>query len=285
MGNAMKPVARRVLSACLPMALALAFFSTLASQGPGETMRRLTLNEMSRKSDVIVIGRVAAKRTQFQDNRIQTHYEIDANEYLKGQDWIDRGLVGPTVDITQLGGAISEPFPITQRISSAPTMFKEEKVLLFLDMKTNHGRDGKKASRRKSELRAADAAEGAPRPREISPDSKLLSTPLIVGAWQGRFTIFENEEGDESAIQVRSDLGGLPRNEGMRKFMAAAAARSRGGEAAFDGETQDETPELLIPKALRSRARTIDDIKADIRKAIEEQAAGESGETREGTSR
>ncbi len=269
----------RALRVCFLAIAAAAISSSLTFDAQAETLRRLTLEQMSQKSDVIVIGRVVAKRSELADGHIQTHYEIDANEYLKGQEWIDRGLVGSTVEITQIGGSLSGPLPVTQRVSSLPEMFKQEKVLLFLDMKSNHGKDGKKASKRKTELRAAQLeTEG---PRGISPNSKLLTTPVIVGAWQGRFTIFAGKDGSESAIQVRSDLSGLPKNEGFRKHMKAAAQRSARGGSELDGEAEVSAPDLLVPKALQTRARTIDDLKADIREAVEKQAAGQAGQSGE----
>jgi hypothetical protein len=131
----------------------------------------------------------------------------------------------------------------------------------------------------------AAQAEVVP-PRPLPSNSPLLSTPLIVGGWQGRFTVFKDAEGRDNAVQLKSELNGLATDEQTLRLLRSVASRSDAGKAAVQrlqaaNETKQSVAaqgpegleEFVPPPALRCAVRPLDELKAEIRDYVERQKA------------
>ncbi|MCX7012507.1 MAG: hypothetical protein NTW86_08095 [Candidatus Sumerlaeota bacterium] len=253
---------------------ALALLPLAIGQVGATQIETLDLENLSRLADAIVIGRVKSKEAVFEDGVIQTRYKFEANQYLKGN-------LGDILDLTQVGGEITGPIPMRQRLGGAVELFPGEKALLFLEMKNTspavqrlrQAARERIAAEQQQALAAGQPSQVRPLPRE---DSPLLTTPLIVGAWQGRYTIYTDEKGAEVATQLKADLGGLDATESTLKALGriaqARAAESQpaasqpAGELTAEGETQ-----FIPPGVLRVNPQGLDDLKTQIRAYVDQQ--------------
>jgi hypothetical protein len=249
---------------------AMALLWALGSQRSAEalSMERLEVTELSSAADVIVIGRVKDKSTKFEDRLVQTTYTITANQYL-------RGSLGSTFTITQVGGSISTPLPLTQRVDGLAEMFPEERVLLFLENINQSSQMQALRQQLEEEAKKAAAAKPANSPaiptRPLSYDSPLMTTPVIVGGWQGRFSIYQDEDGTDRAVQVPYLSEGLPMTENRLKMLRVVAARraKTSSSAAAEQPTDPKAVEqFMAPAALRPDARALSDLKETIRRQL-----------------
>ena len=101
------------------------------------------IKKLSQGSDVIVIGKVSQKESQWNESktRIYTRTTVRVDEYLKGGD------NGTFVEITSPGGEVGD---VGELYSHMPRFENEEEVLVFLkrdikteDYKVLEGEEGK----------------------------------------------------------------------------------------------------------------------------------------------
>ena len=87
--------------------------------------RKLTLNELTDNSELIVEGKVTNRRSEWNTDqtRIYTHVTIAVDQYLKGAN------PEQSVMVTHLGGEIGE---VGEIYSGAARFVDDEEVLVFL---------------------------------------------------------------------------------------------------------------------------------------------------------
>jgi len=107
------------------IALALLALPFLAAPAGATIVQSLTLDEMSRKADVIVHGRVVEQSTAWNEarSRIYTVTVVEVQERLKGEG-------ASRIRIRQLGGTVDG---ITQSIVGNASLAVAEEVVLFLN--------------------------------------------------------------------------------------------------------------------------------------------------------
>jgi hypothetical protein len=95
------------------------------------TLERLSLDDMIRKSTLVVRGKVAGTSTEAAGPVIYTHYQVQVSERLKGD-------AGSTVDVAVPGGTANG---MRQSFAGAPTLTAGDDLVFFLYT----GRDGRNA--------------------------------------------------------------------------------------------------------------------------------------------
>lgn len=105
----------------LPIALVLTFCNVPL---PCATLERLSLDDMTSKSTVIVRGKITGSYAAFAGTApvIYTHYSIQVSEWLKG-------LGGNSIDVVVPGGVVNN---VRQSFSGAPTFSAGDEYVFFL---------------------------------------------------------------------------------------------------------------------------------------------------------
>ncbi len=130
------------------------------------TVERLSLDDMVKKAQSIVHGRVRGARTHWSDNGklILTTYTIDVSETIKGQS-------SKSVELTTLGGTIGN---LTMVVSGMPAFQTGEDAVVFIEKSAGYSivvglsqgkfeiRNGEVANIGVSSLSFADGRSGAP---------------------------------------------------------------------------------------------------------------------------
>jgi hypothetical protein len=160
----------------------------------------MSLEQMTKASDSIVVGKVKGKSAGFVGTHIETNYEVEVSESLKGNAF----HVGAQVPMTVVGGSVTTP-PLTQFVEAQPFMYPGEEVALFLSTKPPQV-----------------SSEQA---KKLDPKSKLLTTPRVVGMNQGKFTIFTGSDGKRKLTRVNlEERGVMPSDAVLSGTVAAIAA-------------------------------------------------------------
>jgi hypothetical protein len=151
---------------------ALAFALLGASLATATTVQKLSLQDLARKSDAIVVDEVeqAVSRWDDEGKEIYTYVTVRVSDHVKGQKGQkgEKGQKGPdTLTLRQLGGQVDK---IASVVPGMPEFRKGEEVVLFLSQK--------------------DAA----------------GYPWVVGLQQGKYSVVTDENGLK---QVRNDVDGL----------------------------------------------------------------------------
>jgi hypothetical protein len=165
--------------------------------------RERTLEELTKESDSVVIGVCKSKKAEFVGKIIETDYEIEVSERLKG-----KGKGGPkeTIVITVPGGELTTP-PISQAVSHAPIMFLGEEVALFL----------------KDTAPAAPTQQAA---EKRNPKSKLWTSPQVVGWAEGKFSVVTDKKSGKKRIArvVPEEYGWVNHDEAIRRAISSVAS-------------------------------------------------------------
>jgi hypothetical protein len=182
--------------------LALGVLSALAATSWG-LIRKGTeknLEQLTKASDAVVVGKCKSKKVNVVDRHFETVYEIEVKEPLKGKQY----RTGSTFLMTVPGGSLESP-PLTQYVEGTAQMFPEEEVVLFLD--TQPLRLDKSVTDR------------------LSPKSTLLNSPRVVGMYEGKFTVITDEK--DGAMKITrlnmEKFGFLPSDNQMRTILRALA--------------------------------------------------------------
>jgi hypothetical protein len=116
---------RTALSGSVKRHLHIALLSTLFSVPlQCATLERLSLDDMTSKSTIIVRGKITGSSTAFSGTApvIYTHYSIKVYEWLKG--------LGPkSLDVVVPGGVVNQ---VRQSFSGAPTFNSGDEYVFFL---------------------------------------------------------------------------------------------------------------------------------------------------------
>lgn len=244
------------------------------------------VDELTTMSDAIVIGQVKNKESKFADGVIQTKYTLAVSQSLKGK-------VSPTMEITQVGGSV-EGLPFKQRLSGRPTLFKGEKVLLFLSDSSKSPamqaiRQKSKENQAKMQAQALDQGKPIPQIRSIPDDHPLKTSMGFVAGWQGRFTIITDKAtGREMAMQVGPGDGrDIQSEDALKAFCAvmekkapAAPTLSPGGgalppsKAAASAADADEAMlESFLTTVNDKQMQPLDVLKDQVRLQLAQEAA------------
>ncbi len=186
-------------------------------------MKKLSVEQIAKKADVICIGTIAKKESRWVSGHIETTMTINVSEYLKGN-------LGGVVEITQMGGALEEPIPITQHVTGMPEFYANEEVLLFLS-----------TQKRKFAFTPAKAP---------NPKSRLLDSPQVVGLNQGKYSVITDPRTGEKRVT----------RFGMRKI--AILADGKTADKAFKAMTQPaalpaNAPQSPLANVPKSRIRAM----------------------------
>ena len=97
----------------------------LPMMGWGLTLKKTSIAEMTRTSDLIIQGTILSNHSEWNDEKdlIYTFYRIQINDIYKGS------VSGDVVTVRQLGGRIGDSEMI---LNGAPGLREGEDVLLFL---------------------------------------------------------------------------------------------------------------------------------------------------------
>lgn len=163
----------------------------------------MTLEQLTRAADAVVLGRCTGKSTRWVRGHIETDYEIVVSEKLKGSKSFNPGA---TVHLTVMGGESTTP-PITQYTELQVHMYKGEEVALF--------------------LRTTPAGTEKARERAARIGSKLLTTPRVVGMNEGKFTVVVDEtDGRRKLTRVNlENYGFMPQDMVLQRVLRAVARR------------------------------------------------------------
>jgi hypothetical protein len=99
----------------------------------GTTLRRLSLEELVRHSDIIGVGICEKTRSVWLEKKVYTIATIRVTQSIKGQV-----QANGTLEVYLLGGQVSQPMPINMHVTGEAQVAVNEEMVLFLE---GHGRD------------------------------------------------------------------------------------------------------------------------------------------------
>ena len=167
------------------------------------TVANLTLKDLTLKADDIIIGKCTDKKSQWVGSRIETTIKIKVSEVIKGKK-----AAGEEVEITQIGGELSQPIPIGQYVPGMPQFYTGEETLLFLSTKRPELSESTK--------------------QRQNPKSKLVTSPYVVGLAQGKYTIIADKKtGTKYAVRYNVENLGLVPNDEINKKMEKAISEEK----------------------------------------------------------
>ncbi len=105
------------------VSLVLIFLITTSSHAT--TVERLNLEDLVKKANKIVVGRISDSRTFWSDNGklILTSYTIEVGETIKGQ-------ASRTVELTTVGGRVGD---LVLHVSGMPSFAQGEDAVVFIE--------------------------------------------------------------------------------------------------------------------------------------------------------
>lgn len=139
--------------------------------------RERTLQELTQQSDSVIIGHCRSKNVRFSGKLIETEYEVEVTDQLKG----GKPTAARVITLTLPGGEMTTP-PLTQYVPLQAHMYAGEDVALFL-----------------KEYTAEPPASVAKR---VDRSSRLFTSPQIVGWYEGKFTVFTGTDGKRKIARV-----------------------------------------------------------------------------------
>jgi len=185
------------------------------SQLQASGLKQLSLEDMTKASDVIAVGTVMKKQSQWVGNHIETTIGIQSKEYWKGE-------MGKSIEITQMGGEVTQPLPIAMESNGAPQFFEGERVVLFLQ-KPPKSPQGKAAA-------------------QPDPRSKVPGSYKVVGWAQGKYTILpDSKTGEDRVIRLGLENMRILDKRDMDKRIAAAQSYAK-SRLEKEGKMDKTTP-------------------------------------------
>lgn len=185
---------RQISVAAFMLALTMLSSATVSAT----TVIRLPFDKLVLSADMIVRGECTEKTTQWVNGHIETTYKLKVDDVLKGSHNEEM------LEITMLGGRVDSPVKMAQYIPQMPTMYKGEKAVLFLSTK-----------RVKMPPDPTGKVEKS--------GTRLLSSPRVLGLWQGKFTIITDEANNRELVTRHTveNLGFVPTDETSERFNLA----------------------------------------------------------------
>jgi hypothetical protein len=109
----------------IPLRFTVCLILLTAASSYAATVQRLGLEDLVKKAQTIVIGKVTGSRTYWSADRklILTDYILDVDERMKG-------TAGQTVAVTTLGGKIGD---LELHVSGMPVFERGENAVVFIE--------------------------------------------------------------------------------------------------------------------------------------------------------
>jgi hypothetical protein len=241
---------------CLILACAVVAYA-MPSRALTRQGKPATLEDMTRQSDSVLIGQCKSKKVNVVGRHFETDYEVEVGEMLKGKGHAP----GEKIRLTVMGGELTTP-PITQMLQYQPHMFEGEEVALFLEEKPLQV----------SPQLAARA----------NPQSKLHTTPRVVGMADGKFSVFtDTASGKKKLTRVNlEDYGYVHQDRALQRILRAVAtgdAKSIEGPVVPLGNGLYTTPDgkQMIDRVVNpappdklSRSATAEDVMKSVQKRL-----------------
>jgi hypothetical protein len=182
---------------CSVLALALGTTAWAAKR----TGKDMSLKTLTDQSDSVIIGKCKDKNVQWVDKHLETSYNVEVQETLKGKSFKQ----GQTMAVTVPGGELTTP-PLTQYVEMVPTMFPGEGVALFLKDTGPEAPPSVKA--------------------RINPKSKLWTSPQVVGWSQGKFSVYtDKKDGRQKIARLNLEqMGAVPQSRALERLLHAVAS-------------------------------------------------------------
>ncbi len=202
---------------------------------PGFAAKRrggeMTLKSLTEKSDAVVVGKCKSKKVEWVGKSLETSYDIEVQDTLKGNSY----KKGQALTVTVPGGELTTP-PLTQYVEMVPMMYQGEDVALFIKDKAPEPSPAVKA--------------------KVHPRSKVWSSPQVVGWYEGKFTVYsDKKDGRQKITRVDSERSGvIPQSRMLERLIRALAngdAKVAEGQLVEIGDGVMTTPD---GKALFDRA-------------------------------
>ncbi|MCD6385760.1 hypothetical protein J7M23_08285 [Candidatus Sumerlaeota bacterium] len=167
----------------------------------------LSIEALTKNADVILVGQCVNKQSEFVAGHFETRVTIKVTEYLKGN-------LGKEVTLTTLGGEVTSPIPIGQYVTGVPQFTVGEEVLVFLSTK-----EQEIMKKRLEALKKGSIPEGW---KKSLSRSTLATSPIVVGQWQGKFTILTDPNtGEKRVTRFRLESLGYAHNDAVARKLYA----------------------------------------------------------------
>ncbi len=197
--------------------------------------RPLTVKDMSKKADAILVGKCEGKECEFVAGHFETRVKIKVEEYLKGD-------LGSEVTLTIPGGQVEEPIPLGQYVSGTPQFVKGEEVLLFLSTK--------ETQLMKKRLEEYKSNANMPEAWKQSIDrSTLGSSPVVVGSWQGKYTVLTDAQtGEQRVTRFRLESLGYVHSDKVADKLYSMIVQTSDESPEKAREIQEKVDNILAPQ-------------------------------------
>lgn len=180
------------------------FCLILAVAGPSYALKRTgkerTLEDLTKQSDSVVVGTCKAKNVNWVGGNLETQYEVEVSEQLKGT----KNRPGKMLMTTMPGGESTTP-PLTQLVQYTAHMYVGEDVVLFLK-------------------------DSPPQPspsvrQRMNSKSTAWSGPWLFAWNEGKFSVVTDKAtGQRKITRVNlEDYGIAPQDASMRSILHAVA--------------------------------------------------------------
>ncbi len=235
--------------------------AAVAAVGAGEAAvkrgKDMTLEQLTKKADVIVVGKCKSKQARWVGGHIETDYEIRVDEPLKGEKLF---RAGSSIRMTVMGGSTTTP-PISQYTELQPHMYAGEDVALF--------------------LKTDPAGSPETRAKAVKMGSNLLQSPRVLGLNQGKFSIVVDEKDGRRKLTKFNleNYGIMPNDSALKRVLRAVASHElnvKSGPVVELGGGLTTTPE---GKSALDAAASLDPKGAA---ALADSLAGKSGDEASG---
>jgi len=171
-------------------------FSAVDASADQMTSGPATIKQLAQSSDSVVVGKCIKKSTAMVGKNIETTYEFEVTQSLKGMR-----KAGSKLSVSTPGG--KHPlYALAQMVPQQAQMYPNEEAALFLK----------------------EVAPGTKAKANVNKDSKLPMSPKVVGGWQGKYTVFTDsaDNGKKKLVRFNMENYGYAHNDAiLKKFIDA----------------------------------------------------------------
>jgi len=214
----------------------------------GTVIEMTSLEDLASRADLIVSGEIASTAGRLTEGHIETTIHVAVRETFKGS------VSSKDLVLTQLGGSIKEPIPLSQAVPGLAPFAPKEKVILFLSTAPPRV----PAALQEKAL----ASNGGKLPA-------LWTSPKVIGGFQGKYTIYYDTKLQKEMVIRQSGLtahgvdpSSIPPE--MQARLAESGQMTHLGEspaaATPAGETEVRAPSPITAmtyEAFRTRLETL----------------------------
>ena len=192
----MRIVMSNRISGLLAAVLFLCAGSAVADQ---ITTAPANIKTLAANSDSVIIGKCTGKSTAMVGRNIETTYEVQVSQSLKGQR-----RVGSSMKLVTPGGK-HPVFALAQHVPQQAHLFKGEEVALFLK----------------------EPQPGAKKNSLLPEKSGLADTAKVLGGWQGKYSVFADsaDKGKKKLVRFNLENYGYANNDkALSQFIGSYAS-------------------------------------------------------------